>query len=126
MGGTGLPSEQNTGCRVHFFATPQTLGFLRHLVEQQNANAEYTELDDWEDLLLLTGQVNYDHLFVVVSARKGSISYQPSFEKLPLQISRYFANNSLMVIYPTSWATRRTSSASPNRTRRGPRRRTRR
>ena len=92
--------SKTLGCRVHFFATPQTLGFLRHLVEQQNANAEYTELDDWEDLLLLTGQVNYDHLFVVVSARKGSISYQPSFEKLPLQISRYFANNSLMVIYP--------------------------
>ena len=92
--------SKTLGCRIHFFATPQTLGFLRHLVEQQNANAEYTELDDWEDLLLLTGQVNYDHLFVVVSARKGSISYQPSFEKLPLQISRYFANNSLMVIYP--------------------------
>ena len=90
------------GCRVHFFATGQTLKFLKRMIERMEpgTKTEYTELDDWEDLLLLTGQVNYDHLFVVVSARKGSISYQPSFEKLPLQISRYFANNSLMVIYP--------------------------
>ena len=90
------------GCRVHFFATEQTLKYLKRVADRDEpgTNTEYTELDDWEDLLLLTGQVSYDHLFVVVSARKGSISYQPSFEKLPLQIAHYFANNSLMVIYP--------------------------
>jgi hypothetical protein len=57
-------------------------------------------LEEWDDLLLLTGQVNYDHLFVVVSSRKGSISYQTSFERLPSQISKYFANNSLLIVYP--------------------------
>ena len=48
----------------------------------------------------MTGQVNYDHLLVVVSARRGSMSYDPSFEKLPNQLSKYFANNSLIVLYP--------------------------
>ena len=57
-------------------------------------------MDDWNDLLLLTGHVNYDHLLVIVSARKGSISYQPSFEELPNQITRYFSDNSLMLVYP--------------------------
>ena len=57
-------------------------------------------MDDWDDLLLLTGQVNYDHLLVIVSARKGSISYQASFEELPNQITRYFSDNSLMLVYP--------------------------
>ena len=37
-------------------------------------------MEEWDDLLLLTGPVNYAHLFVVVSSRKGSISYQTSFE----------------------------------------------
>lgn len=90
------------GCRVHFFANEQTLGLLRRLVRKKHPNTptEFTLLDDWDDLLLLTGQVNYDHLLVVVSARRGSMSYDPSFEKLPNQLSKYFANNSLIVLYP--------------------------
>lgn len=89
------------GCRVHFFATEDTLKHLRALTEKQEANTftEFSLLEEWDDLLLLTGQVNYDHLFVVVSSRKGSISYQTSFERLPSQISKYFANNSLLIVY---------------------------
>ena len=61
-----------------FFATEDTLKHLRALTEKQEANTftEFSLLEEWDDLLLLTGQVNYDHLFVVVSSRKGSISYQ--------------------------------------------------
>lgn len=90
------------GCRVHFFATEDTLKHLRALTEKQEANTftEFSLLEEWDDLLLLTGQVNYDHLFVVVSSRKGFISYQTSFERLPSQISKYFANNSLLIVYP--------------------------
>lgn len=49
---------------------------MRAVVEKQEANTftEFSVLEEWDDLLLLTGQVNFDHLFVVVSARKGSIS----------------------------------------------------
>ena len=60
----------------------------------------YSELEDWDDLLLLTGQVNYDHLLVIISARRGSISYDSAFERLPMQISKYFNNNSIMLLYP--------------------------
>ena len=93
------------GCRAHFYGTEQTLAYLRRIVEREEASTAtvYSKLEDWDDLLLLTGQVSYDHLFVVVSARKGSISYQPSFEKLPSQITRYFSNNSLLMIYPDQW-----------------------
>lgn len=90
------------GCRVHFFATGGTSKHLRAVTKRQEADTytEFSLLEDWDDLLILTGQVNYDHLFVVVSSRKGSISYQTSFERLPSQVSRYFANNSLLIVYP--------------------------
>ncbi len=90
------------GCRVHFYAHPQTLGYIRGFIEKRfkDTRTAYSELEDWDDLLLLTGQVNYDHLFVIVSSRRGSISYDSSFEKLPMQISKYFNNNSVMLIYP--------------------------
>lgn len=90
------------GCRVHFFANEQTGNLLQALVKKKHSNTltEFSRLDEWEDLLLLTGQVNYDHLLVVISARRGSISYDSSFEKLPSQLGRYFTNNSLIVLYP--------------------------
>lgn len=93
------------GCRVHFFANSYTLRCLQGYIEQKHkgVRAEYTELESWDDLLLLTGQVNFDHLLVIVSARPGFISYDSSFERLPMQISKYFNNNSLIVLYPDQY-----------------------
>lgn len=93
------------GCRVHFFANAYTLRCLQGYINQKNkgVRAEYTELESWDDLLLLTGQVNFDHLLVIVSARRGFISYDPSFERLPMQVSKYFNNNSLIVLYPDQY-----------------------
>ena len=95
MGGT-------LGCRVHFFANEETTVQLQALVKKKYGQTltDFSRLDDWGDLLILTGQVNYDHLLVVISARRGSISYDSSFEKLPAQFSKYFSNNSLIVLYP--------------------------
>ena len=92
----------NLGCRVHFFANEKTGNLLQALVRKKHGDTltEFSRLDEWEDLLILTGQVNYDHLLVVISARRGSISYDSSFEKLPNQLGRYFTNNSLIVLYP--------------------------
>lgn len=90
------------GCRLHFFAHPQTLGYIKGYIQKKHKDVmtEYQELDNWDDLLIITGQVNYDHLLVIVSSRRGSISYDSSFERLPMQVSRYFNNNSIMLLYP--------------------------
>ena len=90
------------GCRAHFFAYEQTLGYLQQLVKNKYGltMTDFSHLDDWDDLLLLTGQVNYDHLLVIISARRGSISYDTAFEKLPAQLGKYFSNNSLIILYP--------------------------
>ncbi len=96
---------EQLGCRVHFFAHPETLDRLRALISKKfkGLRSEFSELVDWDDLLLLTGQVNFDHLLVIISARKGSISYDTSFERLPSQLSKYFSNNSLLVVYPDQY-----------------------
>ena len=90
------------GCRVHFWAHPDTIlrikGYLKKF--HGNVRVEFSPMDDWDDLLLMSNQVAYDHLVVIVSARKGAISYQSSFEELPTQITKYFSNCSLMLIYP--------------------------
>ena len=90
------------GCRVHFFATTETLRQLEAIVRKKydGTPTEFSVLEEWDDLLMLTAQVNYDHLLVIISARPGGISYTPAFEKLASQISKYFSNNSLLILYP--------------------------
>jgi nucleotide-binding universal stress UspA family protein len=93
------------GCRIQFFACEATLRQVEAAVIQLSGTtlAEYSLLDSWDDLLLLTGQVNFDHLLIVICARRGSISYDTSFEKLSSQISKYFSNNSLIVLFPEQY-----------------------
>jgi Kef-type K+ transport system membrane component KefB len=93
---------EQVGCRIHFHGHPDTLRLIKPYMQNQHKSArtEYTDMPVWDDLLIMTGEVNYDHLLVVVTARRGSVSYEPSFENLPGLLARYFADNSLMIVYP--------------------------
>lgn len=90
------------GCRVHFFANEKTTARLQVWIKKRHKQVltDFSLLEDWNDLLVLTGQVSYDHLLVIISARPGTLSYDSSFEKLPRQLGKYFSNNSLIVLYP--------------------------
>ena len=93
---------EQLGCRIDFYAHTDTIPLLRDYIvtNHPSARTSYVPLDDWDDLLIVTQHLSYDHLFVLVSARRGGISWQPSFDNLPTQLVRHFSNNSLMIIYP--------------------------
>ena len=93
---------EQLGCRIDFHAHSATLPLLKSYIEMHHPSTRtsYAALDEWSDLLIVTQYLSYDHLFVLVSARHGSISWQPAFDNLPAQLVRYFSNNSLMIIYP--------------------------
>lgn len=97
--------SQTLSCQIHFHANHDTLRFLERLLEMKSGleMAKFSVLDDWDDLLMLSADVNYDHLFVAVGSRPGSVSYQPSFEQLPEQVGHYFSNCSLMIVYPDQY-----------------------
>ena len=93
---------EQLGCRIDFYAHTDTIPLLKEYIQANHPSARtsYVALDDWNDLLIVTQHLSYDHLFVLVSARRGGISWQPSFDNLPTQLVRHFSNNSLMIIYP--------------------------
>ncbi len=93
------------GCRVQFYSTDRTLGYIKGYVDKnfKALRVLYDEMESWNDLLLLTSQVNFDHLLVIVTARKGSVSYHPEFKELPNLLSKYFLDNSLAILYPDQY-----------------------
>ena len=90
------------GCWVYFYGEEMTLGYIKGVISKKRftTRTRFFTMDSWDDLLMLSNRINYDHLFVVVSARRGFISYDNSFDKLPMQISRYFNNSSVMILFP--------------------------
>ncbi len=90
------------GCKIHFFVNDSTLVLLQAWIEKKykQTMADFSVWNDWDGLLSLADQMNRDHLLVIVSARRGSISYDAVFEKLPSQIAKNFANHNLIILYP--------------------------
>ncbi|MBR5373854.1 MAG: cation:proton antiporter [Paludibacteraceae bacterium] len=90
------------GANVLFYAHKETLDQIQILAQRKKFGVptQFKELDDWEDFLVLTGEVADNDLFVVISSRKTAMSYNPLFEKLPNYLSKYFNKNSYILLYP--------------------------
>ena len=94
--------SQQVGCRIFFYAYESTVPHIRALLNSRpnKVRHEYKIVESWDDMLSLSNVVNEDDLFVVVSARRASVSFNTDYEKLPTFLSQYFSDNNLIVLYP--------------------------
>jgi Kef-type K+ transport system membrane component KefB len=94
--------SQQVGCRICFYAYEATVPHIRAMLNSRpyKVRHEYTVVESWDDMLSLSNIVNEDDLFVVVSARRASVSFNTDYEKLPAFLSQYFSDNNLIVLYP--------------------------
>ena len=92
----------NLGCRIVFHGRQETTALIREYIQNRHpqVRAEYAVMEHWKELTSLAWRVNDDHLLVIITARKGTLSYKPSFEYLPREADQYFAHCSLMILYP--------------------------
>ncbi len=96
---------ENLECRIQFHAKRETLSLINQYVQNRHPNvrAEYTYMAHWIDMPKLSESVEDDHLFVVITARKGTISYKSALERLPEELTRHFSGKSLMIIFPDQY-----------------------
>lgn len=90
------------GCRIIFMCNPEVQNYIRGVIHQERYDIrhEYRHMEDWDDFVLLANRILDDDLFVVVSARKSSLSFDAAMEELPTFLQKYFSRNNLVVIYP--------------------------
>lgn len=94
--------SKEAGLRVMFFAHSETIDALKkeHTEASTSVKTEFHEFDNWEDFLALRGELKPDDLFVIISSRKGHVSYNSHLDKLPYYMTNYFKNNSFIIVYP--------------------------
>ena len=72
--------------------------------------AEYTIMNHWNELPKLAENISADHMFVVITARKGTISYKNALERLPHELMQHFSGKNLMILFPDQYGTQKEES----------------
>ena len=92
-------------CRIQFHGRHESLILIAEYINNRHPSvrAEYTPMGHWNELPRLASTIQEDHLFVVVTARKGTISYKNALERLPDELQQYFSGKNLMIIFPDQY-----------------------
>ena len=104
------------GCRITYYAHPDTIRILQRYLNAHHTTirAEYVNTDGGNELKRLSKEVREDHMLVVVLARRGSISFRPSFDHIPQQVKKHYMHTSVMLIFPDIYAETATKELSIN------------
>ena len=100
---------QNTGAKAIFYGSSDTLGRLKTLLGKRGGEMEFTEFSDWEDFLIVFRDVHKDDNLWIVMSRHNGISFNPSMNRIPGYLNKYFQQNSFIMVYPLQ------ANASANR-----------
>lgn len=91
---------RNTGATLVFYASAETLSYIKSINNQHPVTAEFINFADWEDFLIVLKELSTDDNLVVVFSRQGGISFNENMAKIPDQLNKYFKNTSFIMIYP--------------------------
>ena len=93
-------------CRIKYHGHIDTIKLIQkhHKDAKSRIRAEYYETDGGNDLKRISELVRPDHLLIVVSARRGSISFRPSLDHIFTQIQRDYTGRSILLIYPNGYS----------------------
>ena len=102
----------NLDCRIQFHGRNESLELIREYINNQHPSvrAEYTYMAHWNELPQLAETIHEDHMFVVITARKGTISYKNALDRLPNELMQHFSGKNLMIIFPDQYGTQKEES----------------
>ncbi len=93
---------ENLDCRIQFHGRNESLELIREYINNLHpgVRAEYTFMAHWNELPKLAETIREDHMFIIITARKGTISYKNALERLPNELMQHFSGKNLMIIFP--------------------------
>ena len=90
------------GCRVIFCCHADVQPLIRGVLYQENygVRCEFRTIESLDEMILMTGRILDDDLFIVISARAHSVSHTDEVTEMPSLLQRNFSRNNIIVIYP--------------------------
>lgn len=90
------------GCMIEFHAHGDTCGIIRQYLEARHPSVSslFVVMNNWAEWTTLSSALTDTQLLVVITARRGALSYQKAFARLPEQLSNDFERHNLLVVFP--------------------------
>ena len=94
--------SKESGLPLAVYADEQTQKNIRLINDNlaKPLTIDFIHFDDWNEFLILCRELNPNDLLIIVSSRKGGISYNKQLDKLPYYLTKYFQKNSYILLYP--------------------------
>jgi Kef-type K+ transport system membrane component KefB len=94
--------SKQLNAKIMVCSTVQTFNAFQREVKLAKTHIEIThrQFEEVEDFLVLSKTIGSNDLIVVVSARKGTISYHSYMDSIPNKLARHFESNNFIVLYP--------------------------
>jgi Kef-type K+ transport system membrane component KefB len=91
-----------TGSKVEAYIHPGSQKAIQEWLPEKNGKIPiaYTEFNDWKYFPKLEEKTSPDTLFVIVSARAGSITHTDYLDSIPQILSTDFGYSNFLIIYP--------------------------
>lgn len=99
------------GSRLVFLCQPMQQRIISGVLhrERLDVRAEFRNMEQWDDFILLANRILDDDLLVVVNARPGSISHSTELDEMSGFLQRYFTQTNLLIVFPEQKGTPRDS-----------------
>jgi Kef-type K+ transport system membrane component KefB len=94
--------SQELSIPIVIYAEYKTHETIQQLANNLKLNAKFgfKNVSDWEDFESISDEIKPTDLVVFNLSRKGSVSYQSIFDKLPQKFEKYFDSNNVILVYP--------------------------
>ena len=92
----------NMECHTEFHGRGDTLPLIADYIRHYHPTmrCSFTEMTHWNEMPHIAESIQKDHLFVVVTARKGTVSFKNALEHLPEEIKHHFSGSNIIIIFP--------------------------
>ena len=92
-------------CRIQFHGRQESLALIAEYIDnlKLTVRSEFKQMEHWNELPQLASSMPTDHLLVVITARKGTISYKNALDRLPTELTKYYSGRNLMIIFPDQY-----------------------
>jgi Kef-type K+ transport system membrane component KefB len=94
--------SRQSGSVIHIYGGQQTLELIKPMMLEAKPAVEttYTLFEKWNQFATFTEVVTADDLFLIISARRGTLSHNMYLDKIPALLASRFADISFMILYP--------------------------
>ena len=91
---------RNTGAKLVFFASPETLFYIKKVQAKYPVLCDFNEYADWNNLQKLNKEIVPNDNVIMLLSRSNRPSYDEMMDIIPTYLNKHLRHNSFILIYP--------------------------